>query len=93
MFFRSPCIELSREFELAAELLQARPVVLAAVDCTENPGTCREYGVISYPSVKVFRGLKDVTRYRGIRRAEQYVGIISLLLLFYMGCSAIGADN
>ena len=47
------------------------------VDCTEEQDLCQQHGVEGYPTLKVFRGLDNVTPYKGQRKAA---GITSYMV-------------
>ncbi len=63
------CKSLAPKYEIAAtELLKADPPVpLAKMDCTENQGTCSQFGVSGYPTLKIFRGGEFSADYQGPR--------------------------
>jgi protein disulfide-isomerase A1 len=42
---------------------------LVKVDCTEETDLCQQHGVEGYPTLKVFRGLDNVSPYKGQRKA------------------------
>ena len=67
------CKALAPEYEEAATELKDKDIALAKVDCTEQQELCQSYGVEGYPTLKVFRGLDNVSPYSGQRKAPAYV--------------------
>ena len=63
------CKALAPEYEEAATSLKAKKIPLVKVDCTEEAEVCKDYGVDGYPTMKVFRGLDNVSPYGGARKA------------------------
>lgn len=53
--------------------MKEKNIKLAKVDCTEESELCQAYGVEGYPTLKVFRGLDNITPYGGQRKAAGYV--------------------
>ncbi|KAL1880803.1 hypothetical protein VTK73DRAFT_4973 [Phialemonium thermophilum] len=64
------CKALAPEYEEAATTLKEKNIKLAKVDCTEEADLCQAHGVEGYPTLKVFRGLDNVTPYKGQRKAN-----------------------
>ena len=73
------CKALAPEYEEAATSLKEKDIRVVKVDCTEEADLCQKQGVEGYPTLKVFRGLDNVTPYKGQRKAAAYV--LSPLLL------------
>jgi protein disulfide-isomerase A1 len=67
------CKALAPEYEEAATTLKEKNIKLAKVDCTEEADLCQSFGVEGYPTLKVFRGLDNITPYKGQRKANAYV--------------------
>nr|XP_039271596.1 protein disulfide-isomerase A3-like [Styela clava] len=69
------CKRLAPEYEKAATALKSdkSSAVLIKVDCTANTGTCGEYGVSGYPTLKIFQGGKMASDYSGPREADGIV--------------------
>jgi len=67
------CKALAPEYEDAATQLKEKNIKLVKVDCTEETDLCQKHGVEGYPTLKVFRGLDNVTPYKGQRKAAAYV--------------------
>jgi protein disulfide-isomerase A1 len=67
-----PCQNLSPELEDAAVFLKEKGITLINVDCTVGSGLCSDYSVTSYPTIRIFRGPGNFTRYRGKRKAKSY---------------------
>lgn len=63
------CKALAPEYEEAATTLKEKNIKLVKVDCTEESDLCQTYGVEGYPTLKVFRGLDNVSPYQGQRKA------------------------
>ncbi|KAK0655723.1 thioredoxin-like domain-containing protein [Cercophora newfieldiana] len=63
------CKALAPEYEDAATQLKEKGIKLAKVDCTEETDLCQKHGVEGYPTLKVFRGLDNVSPYKGQRKA------------------------
>ncbi|KAK3310545.1 thioredoxin-like domain-containing protein [Chaetomium strumarium] len=63
------CKALAPEYEEAATSLKEKNIKLAKVDCTEETDLCQQHGVEGYPTLKVFRGLDNVSPYKGQRKA------------------------
>jgi protein disulfide-isomerase A1 len=65
------------EYEEAATTLKEKDIKLVKVDCTEETELCQQHGVEGYPTLKVFRGLDNVSPYKGQRKAAAYVSPIA----------------
>ncbi|KAI5295118.1 protein disulfide-isomerase precursor, partial [Ascosphaera acerosa] len=63
------CKALAPEYDIAAEELAELGIPLVKVDCTVEKNLCEEHEVPGYPTLKVFKGLDQVKRYRGVRKA------------------------
>ncbi|TGJ87803.1 hypothetical protein E0Z10_g965 [Xylaria hypoxylon] len=63
------CKALAPEYEEAATTLKEKDIKLVKVDCTEEQDLCQSYGVEGYPTLKIFRGLDNITPYSGQRKA------------------------
>ncbi|KKA27181.1 hypothetical protein TD95_005158 [Thielaviopsis punctulata] len=63
------CKALAPEYEVAATELKDKGIRLAKVDCTEETSLCSSFGVEGYPTLKVFRGLDNITPYTGQRKS------------------------
>ncbi|KAK3906927.1 protein disulfide-isomerase [Staphylotrichum tortipilum] len=71
------CKALAPEYEEAATTLKEKNIKVVKVDCTEEAELCQQHGVEGYPTLKVFRGLDNVTPYKGQRKAA---GITSYMI-------------
>jgi protein disulfide-isomerase-like protein len=69
------CKALAPEYEDAATQLKEKGIKLAKIDCTEETDLCQQHGVEGYPTLKVFRGLDNVSPYKGQRKAAAYVSL------------------
>jgi protein disulfide-isomerase A1 len=63
------CKALAPEYEEAATSLKEKDIKVVKVDCTEEADLCQQHGVEGYPTLKVFRGLDNVSPYKGQRKA------------------------
>ncbi|KAK3300963.1 protein disulfide-isomerase precursor [Chaetomium fimeti] len=63
------CKALAPEYEEAATTLKEKDIKVVKVDCTEEADLCQQHGVEGYPTLKVFRGLDNVSPYKGQRKA------------------------
>jgi protein disulfide-isomerase A1 len=63
------CKALAPEYEEAATTLKEKNIKVAKIDCTEETDLCQQHGVEGYPTLKVFRGLENVSPYKGQRKA------------------------
>ncbi|KAK4043651.1 protein disulfide-isomerase [Parachaetomium inaequale] len=63
------CKALAPEYEEAATSLKEKNIKVVKVDCTEEADLCQQHGVEGYPTLKVFRGLDNVSPYKGQRKA------------------------
>ncbi|KAH6845381.1 protein disulfide-isomerase precursor [Chaetomium sp. MPI-CAGE-AT-0009] len=63
------CKALAPEYEEAATSLKEKDIKVVKVDCTEEAELCQQHGVEGYPTLKVFRGLDNVSPYKGQRKA------------------------
>ena len=71
------CKALAPEYEAAATTLKERDIALAKIDCTEHEELCQEQGVEGYPTLKIFRGLEQVSPYSGPRKADAIVSFMT----------------
>jgi len=71
------CKALAPEYETAATTLKEKDIALVKVDCTEEQDLCQEYGVEGYPTLKVFRGLENVSPYGGQRKADSLISYMT----------------
>ncbi|POS86560.1 hypothetical protein EPUL_001297, partial [Erysiphe pulchra] len=67
------CQALAPEYEEAASKLMEKKIRLVKVDCTEEAELCKSYDVDGYPTLKIFRGINDVSVYTGARKAPVIV--------------------
>ncbi|XP_037093582.1 LOW QUALITY PROTEIN: dnaJ homolog subfamily C member 10-like [Pollicipes pollicipes] len=70
-----PCRQFAPEYRRAARLLQPlTDVVVAMVDCAAHQAFCREQGIKSYPTVRLYEpktaGLEHYSVFSGAREAE-----------------------
>ncbi|KAI4153075.1 MAG: hypothetical protein LQ340_002530 [Diploschistes diacapsis] len=70
------CKSLAPEYETAATALKEKDIILVKVDCTEEEDLCKDHNVEGYPTMKIFRGLENVSPYGGSRKSD---GIISYM--------------
>ncbi|KAL6906874.1 disulfide isomerase 1 protein [Trichoderma evansii] len=63
------CKALAPEYEEAATTLKDKNIKLAKIDCVDEAELCKEHGIEGYPTLKVFRGLDQVSPYTGQRKA------------------------
>ncbi|KAL7623688.1 hypothetical protein AAE478_005240 [Parahypoxylon ruwenzoriense] len=63
----APSQALEPEWTFAAE---SEEKALISINCASTPSLCREFGVISYPTLRFFDGHGEMTSYRGPRRAK-----------------------
>lgn len=63
------CQALAPEYEEAASKLVEKKIPLVKVDCTEEAQLCKKHDVDGYPTLKIFRGIDDVSVYTGARKA------------------------
>lgn len=71
------CKALAPEYETAATALKEKDIPLVKVDCTEEADLCQEYGVEGYPTLKVFRGLDNISPYGGQRKADSLISYMT----------------
>ncbi|KAK4611693.1 Disulfide-isomerase [Fulvia fulva] len=71
------CKALAPEYEEAATTLKEKSIALAKIDCTEQQDLCQEYGVEGYPTLKIFRGEKNISPYSGARKADAIVSYMT----------------
>ncbi|CAA9965892.1 Protein disulfide-isomerase [Pyrenophora teres f. maculata] len=71
------CKALAPEYETAATTLKEKDIALVKVDCTEEQDLCQEYGVDGYPTLKVFRGLENISPYGGQRKADSLISYMT----------------
>jgi protein disulfide-isomerase A1 len=71
------CKALAPEYETAATALKEKDIALVKVDCTEEQDLCQEYGVEGYPTLKVFRGLENISPYGGQRKADSLISYMT----------------
>jgi protein disulfide-isomerase A1 len=71
------CKALAPEYETAATTLKEKDIKLVKIDCTEEADLCQEYGVEGYPSLKVFRGLDNISPYAGQRKADSLISYMT----------------
>lgn len=71
------CKALAPEYEEAATSLKEKNIPLAKIDCTEQADLCSEYGVEGYPTLKLFRGLDQISAYGGPRKAQAIVSYMT----------------
>ena len=67
------CKALAPEYETAATALKEKNIPLVKVDCTEEADLCKDHDVQGYPTIKVFRGLDNVSPYGGQRKSDALV--------------------
>ena len=57
--------------------MKEKNIPLAKVDCTEEQELCKKYGVEGYPTLKVFRGLENISPYGGQRKADSLISYMT----------------
>jgi len=85
------CKALAPEYEVAATALKDKGISLAQIDCTEEAELCQAHGVEGYPTLKVFRGLNNVTPYAGQRKSDSIISYMTKQSL--PSVSILNADN
>ncbi|KAK9416616.1 putative Thioredoxin-like domain-containing protein [Seiridium unicorne] len=65
--FVEPSTAASQALEPIWEAISKAEKSLGSVDCTALPQLCRDYDVISYPTIRYFDGHGTITPYRGPR--------------------------
>ena len=53
--------------ELAKEYKDNADIIVAEVDCTQHGDVCSEAGATGYPTIKGFKGGKELGRHKGAR--------------------------
>lgn len=71
------CKALGPHYSQAADILEAKDIQLAQIDCTEEAELCQSQGIRGYPTLKVFRGEDSPSDYEGPRSAE---GIVNYMI-------------
>ncbi|KAK8218058.1 prolyl 4-hydroxylase, beta polypeptide [Phyllosticta capitalensis] len=71
------CKALAPEYEEAATQLKEKNIKLAKVDCTAHGDLCSDHGVEGYPTLKVFRGIENVSPYQGQRKADAIISYMT----------------
>ncbi|KAK7529809.1 prolyl 4-hydroxylase, beta polypeptide [Phyllosticta citribraziliensis] len=71
------CKALAPEYEEAATQLKEKNIKLAKVDCTAHGELCSDHGVEGYPTLKVFRGLENISPYQGQRKADAIISYMT----------------
>ncbi|KIW02872.1 protein disulfide-isomerase domain [Verruconis gallopava] len=71
------CKALAPEYEEAATTLKEKNIPLAKVDCTEESELCSQFGVEGYPTLKIFRGMDNISPYSGARKAPAIVSYMT----------------
>ncbi len=71
------CKALGPQYSQAADILEAKDIKLAQIDCTEEQELCQEHGIRGYPTLKVFRGESEPSDYEGPRSAD---GIVNYMI-------------
>lgn len=67
------CKALAPEYEEAAKALKEKNIKLVQIDCVDESDLCKEQGVEGYPTLKVFKGLENVSLYQGARKAPAII--------------------
>lgn len=72
------CKKMRPDFVKAAEELSSEglSVRMAFLNCLENPEVADEYGIVGFPTVKLFRKGKVVSEYNGSRTIEDIKGFV-----------------
>ena len=65
-----PCRMLAPQIEKAVESMKGK-VVLAKVNVDENPKKAQEYGVMSIPSVKLFKNGEIIDEFIGVKSESE----------------------
>lgn len=60
---------LAPEYEKAAATSNDSKVLFTRVDCISEHELCNRYDIKGYPTLKVFRGLGDISTYVGTKEA------------------------
>ncbi|KAG0279018.1 protein disulfide-isomerase precursor [Linnemannia exigua] len=69
------CLELAPQYELAAARMDTGGAIFAKVDCTAEDALCDSQGVLSYPTLKVYRnGESEV--YQGHLKADAMIAFL-----------------
>ncbi|KAI0996781.1 Protein disulfide-isomerase [Podosphaera aphanis] len=67
------CKALAPEYEEAAVTLKQKNINLVKVNCVEESDLCGSNDVDGYPTLKIFRGLDNVSLYTGTRTAPAII--------------------
>jgi hypothetical protein len=67
------CRNTSRALELEWEKIAADEPAVHSIDCTADVGFCKEIGVTAFPAIRLYLQDGSVRRYRGPRKAREYV--------------------
>lgn len=68
--------------DLAKDQAAVDNVVIAEVDCTAEQSVCQENGVKGYPTLKAFKGGKEIEKYAGGRDMASFKGEFKFIVDF-----------
>lgn len=70
------CKKLAPEYEEAAKTLNGSKSVLGEVDCDKHKDLCNTYKVDGFPTLILFKGGEEVTKYNGPRTSQAIVQFV-----------------
>lgn len=74
--FVEPSSAASQALEAEWEKISATEKTLSSIDCSSLSQLCKDYDIISYPTIRFFDGHGTITPYRGPRTSQSIISFL-----------------